>query len=132
MEITKKSKFWLDGKPNEMSSSQERFDLSSLSKGVHTIKFPNFKTIELEITSHRFLMPIWKDNFNKWTLDKETEQWKSDKVDNGVVGLDFSAILQEVNSLNGSVLRRWAQQHNLGIVQSNETNIAVNVLSNIQ
>ena len=129
--VTRKSRFWIDGKPND-ASKDETFDLSGLDTGTHSIRFPNYKRIEFEIVRHDALHPQWLDSYNKWNIDLEGSLWESVNIDNGIVGLDYTSIPQNIQSgLKGSVLNRWGMMHVFGTIQQNETNNVIKVLSKI-
>lgn len=129
--VTRKSRFWIDGKPND-ASKDETFDLSGLDTGTHSIRFPNYKRIEFEIVRHDALHPQWLDSYNKWNIDLEGSLWESVNIDNGIVGLDYTSIPQNIQSgLKGSVLNRWSMMHVFGTIQQNETNNVIKVLSKI-
>ena len=129
--VTRKSRFWIDGKPND-ASKDETFDLSCLDIGTHSIRFPNYKRIEFEIVRHDALHPQWLDSYNKWNIDLEGSLWESVNIDNGIVGLDYTSIPQNILSgLKGSVLNRWGMMHVFGTIQQNETNNVIKVLSKI-
>jgi hypothetical protein len=129
--VTRKSRFWIDGKPND-ASKDETFDLSGLDTGTHSIRFPNYKRIEFEIVRHDALHPQWLDSYNKWNIDLEGSLWESVNIDNGIVGLDYTSIPQNIQSgLKGSVLNRWGMMHVFGTIQQNETNNVIKVFSKI-
>lgn len=129
--VTRKSRFWIDGKLND-ASKDETFDLSCLDTGTHSIRFPNYKRIEFEIVRHDALHPQWLDSYNKWNIDLEGSLWESVNIDNGIVGLDYTSIPQNIQSgLKGSVLNRWGMMHVFGTIQQNETNNVIKVLSKI-
>lgn len=130
--LTQRSRFWVDGNPMENSIPDEEIDLSNLGIGIHTIRFPNFKKIELEIVMPKVDSPKWQDIYNKWTIVKEANLWNSERQSEGIVGLDFTVIPQYAEEITkGSVLERWSKMHLLGSKQANEKNIAIKVLSNI-
>ena len=129
--VTKECKFWVDGERKD-SSSEKILDLSNLETGSHSIRFPNYKRIEFEIVRNEAIKPQWQDDYNKWNINKEKSLWESTNKDIGIVGLDYTSIPQNVNSgLKGSVLRRWGMMHVFGIIQHNENNNVIKVLSKI-
>ncbi|MCD8236105.1 MAG: hypothetical protein LUD00_05515 [Prevotellaceae bacterium] len=131
--LTKRSRLWVDGKPMEPSTPNEEIELSNLDIGIHTIRFPNFKKIEFEVVMPKADSPKWLEEYNKWTINKENNLWNSERQQEGIVGLDFTSIPQNLKeTTNGSVLERWGKMHLLGIKQADENNIAIKVLSNIR
>lgn len=68
--LTQESRFWIDGKPMENSAPEENIDLSKLSIGSHTIRFPNFKKIEFEVVMPNVDSPKWHPQYNKWTINQ--------------------------------------------------------------
>lgn len=131
--LTQRSKLWVDGKPIEHSIPDEEIDLSNLSIGIHTIRFPNFKKIELEIVKPKIKTLQWQSEYNKWTIAKKDNLWNSERQPKGIVGLDFTVIPQQNEEIvNGSVFERWSKTHFLGSKQANEKNIAIKILSNIK
>ena len=132
LHVTKKNRFWIDGEPKD-SSKDETFDLSDLEIGNHTIRFPNYKRIEFEIVRHDSLHPQWLDSYNKWNIEIVGSLWESMNKDVGIVGLDYTAIPQNVNSgLKGTVLQRWGMIHVFNSIQQSETNNVIKVLSKIR
>lgn len=130
--LTKKSKFWVDGQSMENSIPDVGMDLSTLGVGSHTVRFPNFKKIELEIVTPKADPPKWLDQYNTWSMDQNSNQWDSVKQPNGIIGLDFTVIPQEAEeTIKESVLERWGKIYLSGTKQVNESNIAIKVLSNI-
>lgn len=123
----------MDGNLKENTIPNERIDLSTLSVGTHTVRFPNFKKIEFEIVVPKADSPKWLDHYNTWSINQCSHQWDSLKQPNGIVGLDFTVISQETKeTTKESVLERWSKAHLLGSKQINENNIAIKVLSNIK
>ena len=130
--ISKKCKFWLDGDPID-ASAEDTFDFSNLAIGIHSIRFPNYKRIELEIVKNETVNPQWLDHYNKWNIQIEGGLWESCKRDNGIVGLDYTVIPQNCKrELKGSILNRWGMMHVFDIKQKNETNTVIKVLSRIK
>lgn len=131
--LTQRSRFWIDGESMENNIPDERIDLSNLSIGIHTIRFPNFKKIEFEVVMSKVDSPKWLDKYNKWALNQEDNLWTSKRQEEGIVGLDFTVIPQYGEEIiKESVLERWSKLHMLGSKQTNENNIAIKVLSNIR
>ena len=130
--ITKKSRFWVDGRPMD-SSPDDTIDLSSLDTGLHSIRFPNYKRLEFEIVKHEACQPIWMEHYNKWDIEIEGSFWDSTKKESGIIGLDYSVIPQIDNrDLKGTTLQRWGMLHVFNIQQNSETNSAIKVLSKIK
>lgn len=131
--LTQENRFWVDGKPIENSIPNEDIDLSNLSIGIHTIRFPNFKKIEFEVVMPKVYSPQWLEEYNKWEIDQKSNLWNSERQAEGIVGLDFTVIPQyDEEKIKGSVLERWGKMHLLGSKQTNEKNIAIKVLSNMR
>lgn len=130
--LTQECKFWIDGKPIENTNSDEYIDFRDLSSGIHTIRFPNFKKIILEVIIPKVALHKWQDKYNKWVINKKNNMWNSENQPEGIVGLDFTVILQTDDEIKGSVLERWGKMHILGSKQINENNVAIKVLSNIR
>ena len=131
--LTQRSKFWIDGQPMENSNPNEKIELSNLSIGIHTIRFPNFKKIEFEVITPKVDTPEWLEKYNKWTISQENHLWNSERQSEGIVGLDFTAIPQyNKEPINGTILERWGKIHLLGSKQADENNIAIIVLTNIK
>ena len=130
--ISKNCKFWLDGAPID-AFAEDTFDFSSLAVGIHSIRFPNYKRIDLEIVKTGTVKSQWLNHYNKWNIEIEGALWESCKKDTGIVGLDYTIIPQNCKcELKGNTLQRWGMMHVFDIKQKNETNTVIKVLSSIK
>ena len=131
LSITEQCKYWIDGNLNE--TSQRRINLSRLATGNHTIRFLNYRKIEFQIVSATVSSPRWLDSYNKWTINRQDNQWKSEKQPNGIIGLDFTTIPQKLQfGVQGTIINRWGKMMVLGVCQSEESNVVVKTLANIK
>lgn len=131
LSITEQCKYWIDGNLNE--TDQERINLSHLAVGNHTIRFLNYKKIEFQIVPTTVSSPRWLDSYNKWIINRQDYQWKSEKHPNGIMGLDFTDIPQKSQfGVQGTIISRWGKMMILGVCQNQESNVVVKTLANIK
>lgn len=120
------SEIWIDG--TLLKEKKLEYSLNHLSKGIHTIKIPHFKKIEIEVQTPTLKSPVWLAENNKWHYDRKQYAWLSEMCDKGVVGLDFSQMSKAPNELTKSVLRRWSERILINKVSENETNIGIKII----
>lgn len=129
--LTEQCKYWIDGNLNE--TNQRRINLSHLAVGNHTIRFLNYRKIEFQIVPATVSSPRWLDSYNKWVINRQNSQWKSEKQPNGIIGLDFTTISQKLQfGVQGTIINRWSKMMVLGVCQSKESNVVVKTLANIK
>lgn len=124
VKVLKNVPFWING---EKHKGKGEYPISGIGK--NTVKFRDYKSIEIYIANHIEQKHIWSDNYTKWNLDKKTEKWEPSKNDGTIVGLDFSPMCSVVETTDG-VLTRWANFHLLKARTNNEQNIAITQLIN--
>ncbi len=120
------SEVWIDGEL--VKDKKLEYTLNHLSKGIHTIKIPHFKKIEIEVQASNLKSHDWLADSNKWYYDKKDAVWESGQYEKGNVGLDFAQIPQAGSSLSTPVLRRWSERLFTGKANSNETNIGIKII----
>ena len=120
------SEIWIDG--TLLKEKKLEYTLNHLSKGIHTIKIPHFKKIEIEVQAPSLKSHEWLADSNKWHYDRKQSLWLSEKYDKGTVGLDFSQMPMVSNDLSKPVLRRWSDRFFLNKISNNETNIGIKII----
>ena len=130
LSMSRDSRFWIDGEEPAAMPKGGRLNLNFLPLGIHEIKFPGFKKLEFTIVSPEVNAPVWDESYNRWTFSAKEKEWQSARSENGVVGLDYSTFKFRKRTENGEdVLTRWANMHLTGRRDSNDSNIALKILS---
>jgi hypothetical protein len=120
------SEIWIDG---ELKNDKElKYTLNHLSRGIHTIKIPHFKKIEIDVQSLELKSHDWLADSNKWYYEKKQAIWDSGQYEKGNVGLDFAQISQDNSLISTPILRRWSEKLFIGKMNNNETNIAIKII----
>lgn len=126
LRLERLSHVWIDSKL--IKEKKLIYSFYNLSPGMHTIKLPHFKKIDIEIVIPKLKCHFWNNDYNKWYYNKKNVIWESGKYEHGNVGLDFSSIVPtDVNSSEG-ILERWAKYLLVGRYNNNETNIGIKII----
>lgn len=125
------SVFYIDGERPDKSLEGGCLNLNYLPIGKHTIKIPNSRKVEFEISEPVSGQTDWSPDFNRWVFDRTEGLWSSDRRTEGIVGLDFSLIKMVAQSSENaeSDITRWARLHLTGQCDKNENNLAIKLLS---
>ena len=120
--VLKSVPFWINGERHEGIGSYP-----IIQQGRNTIKFRDYRSIEINIVDHIEQLHIWNDNYTKWNLDKGKGVWEPSKNEGKIVGLNFSEISPNEDPSKG-VLTRWATYNLSGEFNKVEHNIAIKQL----
>lgn len=109
-----------------------RINLSYLAAGTHTISIPGRKSIKFELVEPEVGMMEWNIKFAKWDIAKKEGHWYSSRIEEGVSGMDFTAICQSkyMQRAEESTLKAWAEIYAGRDVQSH--NKVVRTIKNIR
>lgn len=109
-----------------------RINLSYLAAGTHTISVPGRKSIKFELVEPEVGMMEWNIKFAKWDIAKKEGHWYSSRIEEGVSGMDFTAICQSkyMQRAEESTLKAWAEIYAGRDVQSH--NKVVRTIKNIR
>lgn len=99
-----------------------------LDEGEYIIKFPKSRDIKIKITVPNKGVVEWTDKQSKWEVDKKHCLWRPNRIDTGVVGLNFSDYSQTYN--HKSPLQTWVKIHQGENIKST-SNIALDLLNNM-
>ena len=128
LRLLKPSMVWIDGKVVGEGIINGDYSLNNLTLGCHYIKLPNIKRIMIDVVKISVNVLGWQDIYNKWKIEKVPAIWQNQKLDQGIVGLDFSIISDSDTTIDESVVRRWAKAFVLGQFHDNENNVAINLI----
>lgn len=128
LRLIKPSMVWIDGKVVEDRIISGDYSLNNLTPGSHYIKLPNIKKIIINVVEMPANVLEWQDYYNKWDIRKKPATWQSQKIDQGIIGLDFSIISNTNAAINESVTRHWAKAFVFGQFHEKENNITINLI----
>lgn len=128
LRLLKPSMVWIDGKTVEEDAIDGDYSLNYLTVGCHFIKLPNMKKIQIDVIDASVSVLEWQDTYNKWYIGKKPAIWQNEKLDRGIVGLDFSFVSDSDYGLDESITKRWAKAFAFGEYHKNENNIAINLI----
>lgn len=121
---------WIDGKPISVDSANKSLSFNQLGVGLHRIRIPGHRVIEIEIVEPSIRRCYWLNEYKKWWVSKKTPTWEPLKTDKGIVGLDFSVIPQDTDTFDDiSVTSRWAMSQSFQKSYNRENNIAIKILT---
>lgn len=86
------------------------------------------KKIQIDVIDASVSVLEWQDTYNKWYIGKKPAIWQNEKLDRGIVGLDFSFVSDSDYALDESITKRWAKAFAFGEYHKNENNIAINLI----
>ena len=130
LRLLKPSMVWIDGKAVKEDAVDGDYSLNYLEIGSHSIKLPNARKIKIDVVDSAVSIAEWQDNYNKWQIGKRPAIWQSEKLEQGIVGLDFSFIGESDFALNESTTKRWAKALAFGAYHREEKNIAIKLTKN--
>ena len=113
-------------------TDKERTNLNYLKSGAHVVSIPGRKSIKFELVEPKVENLEWTSKFAQWMIDKRKVLWQSSSEDDGVIGLDFSAISQskQLQKTELSSSRVWAES--FLNKQTDSDNTVIQTLNNIR
>ena len=123
--IHKDCEYLIDGKTY---SIKEGDHILNLKEGDHIIKFPKSRDIKITIITPRKRTIEWTDKYSKWEVDRKLCSWKPNKIDPGIIGLNFSHYSKTEN--HKKPLQTWVKLHHNQFIKSTN-NIAMKLINNI-
>lgn len=130
LRLEQPTRIWIDGKAFDDDESYGDISLDHLSIGSHYIKIQNFKRIEFELQKPSVESCPWMSDYCQWQMNIKEPQWESCNYKNGVIGLDFSSISPNTQTINTPSLKRWADYLTFGKSYDNESNVTIKILKN--
>lgn len=113
-------------------TDKERTNLNYLKSGAHVVSIPGRKSIKFELVEPKVENLEWTSKFAQWMIDKRKVLWQSSSEDDGIIGLDFSAISQskQLQKTELSSSRVWAES--FLNKQTDSDNTVIQTLNNIR
>lgn len=130
LRLFRPSMVWIDGRVVNEGGINGDYSLNNLMPGSHYIKLPNVKRIMIDVVEASVSALEWQNSYNKWNIGKQPAIWQSEKLDHGIVGLDFSSISDSEAAINECITRRWAKALVFGQFHEKENNIVINLIKN--
>ena len=111
-------------------SKDTKLNLNYLGDGSHTVSVPGRKPIRFELINPTLMNPEWSDTFSQWNIQKKEAIWRTEPINDGVSGMNFSTICQSEIEDEDSPSKAWAKIYGGQNPQSN--NIVIRTLTNLR
>lgn len=111
-------------------SKDTKLNLNYLGDGSHTVSVPGRKPIRFELINPTLMNTEWSDTFSQWNIQKKEAIWRTEPINDGVSGMNFSTICQSEIEDEDSPSKAWAKIYGGQNPQSN--NIVIRTLTNIR
>lgn len=111
-------------------SKDTKLNLNYLGDGSHTVSVPGRKPIRFELINPTLMNPEWSDAFSQWNIQKKEAIWRTEPINDGVSGMNFSTICQSEIEDEDSPSKAWAKVYGGQNPQSN--NIVIRTLTNLR
>ena len=110
-------------------SKDKKINLNYLGDGSHTVSVPGRKPIRFDLIAPTLMGREWREDFSRWNIQKKDAVWRTESIDKGVSGMDFSFICQSDIEDEDSPSKAWAKFFSGMNPQSN--NIVIRTLTNL-
>lgn len=111
-------------------SKDTKLNLNYLGDGSHTVSVPGRKPIRFELINPTLMNPEWSGAFSQWNIQKKEAIWRTEPINDGVSGMNFSTICQSEIEGEDSPSKAWAKIYGGQNPQSN--NIVIRTLTNLR
>ena len=115
----------------EPYSNDNRISLNYLKAGSHVVSIQGRKPIRFELIDPFIYSPEWNSDFSQWDIQKKGSIWRTASVNNGVSGMNLSALCKDnLQENEDSPLKAWAKINNG--MNAHSSNIVIQTLTNIR